>query len=379
MKILLVVTGLPDTKYPARSVYNIKYAEALQKRGHQVSIIYLRSVHLKRFPSLKYDLASIPVYEFSAAIPPVFFIKKPIFLDKLFSHSCKKTLKELKEADIVHGIGGNAAVAAYIIANRLKTNFGIQFIGSDVNVSLKDLKKDSLFISSLQNASFLSFNSDKLKVDFQSQINVEKKCRILYRGVNLDEYIYNYVETENSFNILFLGGFVGENANLKGGKTLLEAINILNDKIKKGVKFYIGGPNSDQYKDSFEGKKINENVIFLGAVPKNKVKELFQKSHVVIIPSLMEGLPNVLYESMASGNIIIASDVGGIPEVIQDKVNGFLIKADNGVELAECLKYVIDNSGDLEHIARSGRDRAKDFKYESFVEGYLELYKENLN
>ena len=78
MNILLVVTGLPDERSPARSVFNLRYAQELMKLGHIVTVLYLRAIKPGR-PFLHISNANgIDVFEFGMLIPKVSFIKNTI-------------------------------------------------------------------------------------------------------------------------------------------------------------------------------------------------------------------------------------------------------------------------------------------------------------
>jgi len=101
------------------------------------------------------------------------------------------------------------------------------------------------------------------------------------------------------------------------------------------------GPLKKQIIDLIKRLKLEEYVIFLGPIYGAKKWLAYLSSIALVIPSKSEGLPRTIYEAFATGNIVIASNICGLPEVIRNGVNGFLYN--NEEELLEILRYVISN------------------------------------
>jgi glycosyltransferase involved in cell wall biosynthesis len=72
-----------------------------------------------------------------------------------------------------------------------------------------------------------------------------------------------------------------------------------------------------------------------------------------------DGIPNVLLEAMALGKPVISSSVGGIPELIEDRVNGFLVRPDDPEQLADAIKRLMNDKDLAETIGRSAKERIK--------------------
>lgn len=120
----------------------------------------------------------------------------------------------------------------------------------------------------------------------------------------------------------------------------------------------------------------NENIKlhFIGAVDKNAVKEKMKESHIVIIPSMAEGLPNVLYEAMASGNMIIASNVGGIPEILEHGITGEFVPPNDPTALMKSILKSSSLDRYIEECAINGRKKIEEMDYSMFISGYLNIY-----
>lgn len=380
MKILLVVTGLPDNKNPARSVYNLNFAKELINSGHQVSIVYLRALKPGRTLIKSYAIEEeIDVIEVGCVVPQKIFGAKTI--SELIFRSLIKRSKAfgiLKDVDVVHGINGNAAVYTSMLASIYKRKYLLQFVGSDVNLNLKESLARKSYRQALSNTSFFAFNSKALQDEFEKYApinNVTK--RVIYRGVKLEKFTFKFSDIKQEIKVLFLGGFPNM-GNLKGGLTLLDAIKRIDDTLdisNPRLKFVIGGPNADAI--AFDIKTTNVGIEFIGAVPKECINTLMQESHIVIIPSLNEGLPNVLYEAMATGNLVMGTKVGGIPEFIDHDEVGILFQPNSTQNIVDSITTIVEKPELIRHLAYNARKKIEQYDYSNFVTIYITIY-ENL-
>ncbi len=94
---------------------------------------------------------------------------------------------------------------------------------------------------------------------------------------------------------------------------------------------------------------------------------------VLVLPSYREGTPNVIMEAMACGRCIVATAVGGTPELLQDGVHGRLIPARDSKALADALIEVLEDAELRNRLAAAARARIRDFNYETMIERYEEL------
>jgi len=377
MKVVLVVTGLPSQMEPARSVFNLIFAKELVAAGNDVTIVYLRGISAKRSVFRKAVVDGIRCFEFSLLGPfntsAMFTLSLPLISHILIPSEVRKYLEK---CDIIHAISGGSLTLAYELSKVFDKPYIGQFIGTDVNVHLAaDLRKER-FRKALERSSALCFESKALLNTFRDKTEIGKALKVYYRGIKTDEFDFVFPE-KNHVSIVFLGGFRKDDENLKGGITLLNAINRLCEYPlgNKQFEIRIGGPNSKEYYDRIRSDIPHQiKVDFIGAIGREQVKTELQNSHVVIIPSLFEGLPNMLFEGMSSGNLVIASRAGGIPEVITNGENGILVDCGDEVALAEA----IFNNADLDLIERlsiNARECVENYHYNSFLNNYINLYK----
>ena len=119
--------------------------------------------------------------------------------------------------------------------------------------------------------------------------------------------------------------------------------------------------------------KIDGRVDFVGAVSQRELAAHFGRARGLVLPSLSEGLGRVVVEAMLLGMPVIGSRVGGIPDLIRDDDNGFLVAAGNVAQLREALERIYQV--DVDAMGRRARDFAMDFfSAEKYADGYRQLF-----
>jgi len=112
---------------------------------------------------------------------------------------------------------------------------------------------------------------------------------------------------------------------------------------------------------------LHDSIRLHGSVPLEQVAKYIRESSVLVLPSYREGVPNVLLESFASGTPVIATKVGGIPEVVNDSV-GLLVDAKNVEQLTQAITIAIDKTWSQEGII----DHAQQFNWQTNVQHVLD-------
>jgi len=139
--------------------------------------------------------------------------------------------------------------------------------------------------------------------------------------------------------------FIGRLSREKGVHILLEAASLLG---KEGYRLQLdivgSGPDERDLKSRGKNLRGNTSVQFWGYVPHGEVlNQLITQAEVFVLPSLSEGVPKVLLEVMAKGLPVVATKVGGIPDIITHNHNGLVIPPRNPQALAEAIKMLLDN------------------------------------
>ena len=183
--------------------------------------------------------------------------------------------------------------------------------------------------------------------------------------------------------------FVGRLARIKGVEHLLKAADIVVNQFGyRNMLFMLVGPPSfdatekpmtmDEILNYIEQHLPEKNVILAGSLPLEKIRILYAASDIFVLPSLTEGDPLVTLEAMASGKSVIGTKVGGIPHHIRDGWNGFLIDPGNEHQLADKIKYLIDNPEERKRMGANSRKYAEEeFDWKIIADRLLQVYQNN--
>jgi len=208
----------------------------------------------------------------------------------------------------------------------------------------------------------------------------EGKLEVIPNGVNVDDFNLSKEKIEivkekyglNETTVMFSGTVTPR----KGVEYLVKAAEILRD-----VLFLIvGNTNLDrEYANKVMeyAKQRNLKVRFTGFVPYEDLKALYSACDIFVLPSFGEGDPIALKEALASGKPLIGTKVGGIPAQIKDGWNGFLVEPGNEKQLAEKIRYLIDNPEERERMGKNSRKLAREeFDWKKIARRYLKVYEE---
>jgi len=151
----------------------------------------------------------------------------------------------------------------------------------------------------------------------------------------------------NDFVILFVGRF----DLVKGVNYLIESAKVIISKYSR-AKFILVGDGSLRKEYEILASSY-QNIIFLGW--RDDIPQLMRMSDIFVLPSLSEGLPNVIMEAIASGLPVIASDVGGVSQLITNQETGILIQPKDIDALVSSIDKFITEPLLTERLGKSGR------------------------
>jgi glycosyltransferase involved in cell wall biosynthesis len=161
---------------------------------------------------------------------------------------------------------------------------------------------------------------------------------------------------------------------MKGVDVLLKAIAELNALGLKTTCTVVGdGPLKEQLQETAQTLGVAGQTVFAGvcADPADYLK----KASFFVLPSRSEGMPNVLLEAMACGLPIIATSVGGIPDIIRDGCNGLVIAPDDVPALRLALTSLMTDHDLVRRLGKQARKDAEEhFSIDKVADAYLSLY-----
>jgi colanic acid/amylovoran biosynthesis glycosyltransferase len=146
----------------------------------------------------------------------------------------------------------------------------------------------------------------------------------------------------------------------KGHYILLEALQqLLHREVQFHCNLVGGGPLRDQLLAQIETLGLENHVSLCGALPNHQVVEMIKNADVSVLASFGEGIPIALLESLAWGRAVVATNVGGIPELVGNNETGILVKPGDADALSQTLQAVIENPETAARFGRAGRARVE--------------------
>lgn len=164
---------------------------------------------------------------------------------------------------------------------------------------------------------------------------------------------------------------------VKGHKYLINALHILKTRGFNFEALFVGdGSLYQELKDLSISYNLENSIHFLGRRKQEEVQEILSISDIFVLPSLVEGLPTSIVEAMASKCPVVATDVGGIPEIVKDKKTGFLVPPQDANAIADKIEILLKDSKLSGKMGESGVERVKkNFTIDRMVKSYENLYK----
>jgi glycosyltransferase involved in cell wall biosynthesis len=173
--------------------------------------------------------------------------------------------------------------------------------------------------------------------------------------------------------------FVGMVTPLKGIHYLINAFSFIADEFRRYQLLIIGNEVNVGYAADLRRQisklGLENRVQFIGYQSQAELAFRMSEAAVLVLPSTSEGLGRVVIEAMATGTPVIGSRVGGIPELISDGVNGFLIAPGDEKSLAAKIRLLLENRAAARTMGASGRSFAAQlFSTESYLKGYRQIF-----
>ena len=257
-----------------------------------------------------------------------------------------------------------------VTAAILKKIFGfkltIDCLGSDVNVhSLCPRRKKQLAFA-FRYATTVATKSKAL-ANKVLEIAPSAKVKTIYNGVNFERFSVEKKPDSSKLKLLFIGNLIAT----KGVFELLAAAKLLQDKNIDFELSLIGqGPEKNKLTAYITQNKLQSMVKIIGAVAHEQLNRWLANSHALILPSYREGVPNVIMEALATGTPVVATSVGGIPEVITNQVNGILLNSHQPEDIYQGILQFTEQNWSSESIVKSIENFTWQNTSEQFLGGF---------
>lgn len=355
MKIIQII---PNFGFGGAEIMCENLCYELTGLGHEVIVISLYNYHSEI--SNRIEKRGIPII----------YLKKHLGPDLRIICKLKKILKKINP-DIIH------------------THLSAVLYSTPATLSMKSIKKihtvhnmaDKELIGFRQKLNYFNYKLGVVPVALSPEIKKSiikiyhlnsETVPIVFNGINLDKY---KKKANYDYNEKFVLIHVGRFAKQKNHKGLIEAFKIFHERIENSQLCLIGnGEEIDNIKEMVSELHLQDCVEFCGN--QTDVYSYLNKADTFILPSLYEGIPLTIIEAMGTGLPIIATRVGGIPDLIVDGENGLLTDL-NAENIANAIYRLATNKDLRQKLGNNGFLHSKVFSAEYMAKRYCEVY-ENL-
>ncbi len=264
-------------------------------------------------------------------------------------------------------------VAAILLGRHFNKPVVITTHGTDINLIPRYVIPRQMIRWAANHAARLATVSQDLKRELESLGVDAARIRVLRNGVDLS--VFRPVDRESARRRLSLQEptilSVGNLIPLKGHDITIRSLPTLPET----TLLIVGeGPENAALKLLAQDLHVTDRVRFLGAIPHEHMREIYGAADVLVLASESEGLPCVLLESMACGTPVVASRVGGIPEVIRSSAAGVLLADRKPQTIADSVKALFQNPP----TRAETRTYAEKFDWSQTTQGQLDLFRDIL-
>ena len=249
--------------------------------------------------------------------------------------------------------------AGMVTARRLGLPYVLQVLGSDLRFIAKDPSRRGQILDALEHAGGIMTKSRPLREELLSMGVAVEKTVVVPNGVN--QRLFHprpRLEARRGLGLSEKGQialFVGNLVEVKNPSAAVRAIFRL-----PGVELLLAGsgPLEQNLKLLAQGLGVGSRVRFLGPVNHGRIAELLAACDCLVLPSLSEGEPNAVLEALASGRPVVASRVGGVPDLVANGVNGYLAEPGDVEGLAVALGSALDRDWNPADVAATVAGRS---------------------
>jgi colanic acid/amylovoran biosynthesis glycosyltransferase len=220
-----------------------------------------------------------------------------------------------------------------------------------------DVRRERLAVRAAS-ASFLACISDFTRSQVMAFVPEElwDKLVVVRCGVDTDDFAPQARRPAGTPQILTIGRV----DPMKGKVVLLHALALLAEGGPRPGLIFVGdGPSRATAVAVAEQLGLSDRVTFVGAVAGDRIRDYYAACDVFCLPSFAEGVPIVLMEAMAMEIPVVTTAIGGIPELVEDAVSGFLVRPGRADELADRLARLLRDPELRSALGRAGRRRVE--------------------
>lgn len=300
-------------------------------------------------------------------------------LNKIVNAIVKYTKKEKIDIIVVHHGGAKCNYIYIELKKKLKdvkfvryfhSSYDKYSFGNNKNFVKRMIAK-YIMKKTIESSDLLIFISKFVESSFLNKFKINNgKCRVVYNGIGNEFYKdVNKFERKDKNKITF----VGRLTKVKGVDVLIDAFNIIKQKGIDSTLTIVGdGEEKNELIEKVSNYGLGNNVIFTGR--QSDVIQYLDNADIFVYPSICEeGFGISVVEAMARGCIPIVFNKGGLPEIIKNEENGFIVNDVTAESLADEILKVI-NLNNKDEIRKNVIETAKEFSIDNTIKNLKKEY-----
>ncbi len=346
--------------------------KALASKGHEIHFItYNTPVRLGSFkPGIFYHevrVSDYPLFDY----PPYELVLASKMVEVVKDHGI----------DLIHVHYAIPHASAAITAKKILAEDGISLPivttlhGTDITLLGRDSSFEPVISYAINKSDAVTAVSEDLRIETDKLFGVNKYIEVVPNFFCPKHFS---IEADNEFRVKIAPEgqpILTHISNFRPVKRVLDVVKIFNkvlDQIDSRLLLVGDGPDRTSAEKICRDFGIEDKVVFLGKV-KNPIEPLMI-SDLFILPSEAESFGLAALEALAAGVPVIATNAGGLPELVEDGVSGFLCKVGDVDSMAEKAIRILSHKDDFSDYRSSSLERAQTFKIDSILPQYLRIY-----
>lgn len=361
--------------YPSHGgsgVVATELGKQLARRGHKVHFIsYDQPFRLDKFyENIYYHEVDTPTY--------------PLFKYPPYAFALANKIAELiryENLDIIHAHYAIPHALCAMIARDIAKKENLRLVttlhGTDITLVGNDPSFRELTKHSIEGTDGVTAVSRSLKEETLEIFDVKNPIEVIYNFVDIEEYARQLVPevdlnhgAERVKNIIHISNFRA----VKNIPNVIKIFYLISQEVNARLLLVGGGPEECVAKRMIYDLGIEDRVLFLGK--HENIVPLLSISDLLLLPSEKESFGLVCAEAMSCEVPVIASNTGGLPEVVEDGITGYLAQPNDYETMATKGIYLLQNPAVHAEFAARGRETvARRFNAEMIVEQYIRYYR----
>ena len=355
----------------------VDFCEELADLGHKIYVLTkLRNnshVNTKKNESIDLNYVKLPKNKLYRLFQFLLFLIKSIEIikkeniDVIYSH--------------IYGFYGLINVLGGLLTNRLRIHWHCGFVGH----FRRKMTKKEVFLGyvplqlTMKFVDCLITGVEATKRHYSEFFGILNKIQLMPNGVSVKRFNPNISTEELVYKFKLIGKkkilYVHRLASRKGPEYLIKAMELIKTQIRNCILILVGdGPQREQLEQLTKKRGLEKDIIFTGKIPNADIPKFLALADVFVVPSTEEGFSRALAEAMACKKPIVATNVGGNPEVAPDGKVAILVPPRDPDTLAKAIIRILIDKDLAEYLSRNGYKRAiNKYSQEKVAKRFIEI------